>query len=233
MPLSHFSRFPFPSLQIIRMNSVAKQLLEGMVGARLIGFSYAWWTCVTSLVLLGRITGLPRQSGISKQKIASQCALLPDGIDMTSCKSSKKQQKHKNIVLNSEASWVRTQKKLIITHWFDWGLYSKGYSPADSGLSHNFFKNTKSCMAKLPILWIMDCGAKSRPKVQSYKGAQRRNRLASGESNSEYSTLTWVPVHYFYRSFLSGNESLLQACPTFALVTPLRDVWNLVCKEFL
>src|SRR5690606_28032910 len=54
-----------------------------------------------------------------------------------------------------------------------------------------------------------------------------------GKINSDFSTLNWVPVHYFYRSFPFEELSAFYAMSDIALVTPLRDGMNLVCKEFV
>src|SRR5690606_21897868 len=43
----------------------------------------------------------------------------------------------------------------------------------------------------------------------------------------------WVPVHYFYRSFPFEELSAFYSMSDVALVTPLRDGMNLVCKEYI
>src|SRR5690606_27794754 len=47
------------------------------------------------------------------------------------------------------------------------------------------------------------------------------------------STLNWQPIHYFYRSFPLEMLSAIYASADIALVTPLRDGMNLVCKEYI
>src|SRR5690606_14419793 len=73
----------------------------------------------------------------------------------------------------------------------------------------------------------------SRVKVKSYKELKKDIDLLVGRINSEYSTLEWVPVHYFYRSFPFDELSAFYNMSDIALVTPLRDGMNLVCKEFV
>jgi trehalose 6-phosphate synthase/phosphatase len=73
----------------------------------------------------------------------------------------------------------------------------------------------------------------SRDKVQSYKELREEIDLLVGRINSEYSTLNWVPVHYFYRSFPFEELSAFYNMSDIALVTPLRDGMNLVCKEYV
>src|SRR5690554_3089730 len=51
--------------------------------------------------------------------------------------------------------------------------------------------------------------------------------------NSNLSTLDWVPIHYFYRSFPLEELIAFYSMSNVALVTPLRDGMNLVCKEYI
>ena len=73
----------------------------------------------------------------------------------------------------------------------------------------------------------------SRDMVQSYKELKEEIDLLVGRINAEYSTLNWIPVHYFYRGFPFEELSAFYRMSDIALVTPLRDGMNLVCKEFV
>ncbi|MBD2770500.1 trehalose-phosphatase, partial [Hymenobacter sp. BT664] len=48
-----------------------------------------------------------------------------------------------------------------------------------------------------------------------------------------YRTISWNPVHYFYRSFPFEELAALYRLAEVALVTPMRDGMNLVAKEFV
>src|SRR6266513_2909330 len=67
------------------------------------------------------------------------------------------------------------------------------------------------------------------PRYHEFKG--RIDRLV-GDINGRFSTDTWLPVHYRFRSL--NRDDLLahyRACE-IALVTPLKDGMNLVAKEY-
>ena len=67
------------------------------------------------------------------------------------------------------------------------------------------------------------------PRYHEFKG--RIDRLV-GDTNGRFSTDTWLPVHYRFRSL--DRDDLLahyRACE-IALVTPLKDGMNLVAKEY-
>lgn len=73
----------------------------------------------------------------------------------------------------------------------------------------------------------------SRDTVKKYKELKEEIDTLVGRINSAYSTLNWVPVHYFYRGFPFAELSAFYHMSDIALVTPLRDGMNLVCKEFV
>ena len=54
-----------------------------------------------------------------------------------------------------------------------------------------------------------------------------------GRINSQYSTITWNPILYFYRSFPFDELAAFYHMADVALVTPVRDGMNLVAKEFI
>jgi trehalose 6-phosphate synthase/phosphatase len=72
----------------------------------------------------------------------------------------------------------------------------------------------------------------SRAGVPKYEALKLEIEQLVGEINGRYSTMDWVPVHYMYRA-LERDELLAyyRACG-IALITPLKDGMNLVCKEF-
>src|SRR5690606_18540451 len=73
----------------------------------------------------------------------------------------------------------------------------------------------------------------SRDSVQSYKELKEAIALLVGGINSRYSTLNWKPVQYCYRRFQFNELSAYYSMADIALVTPLRDGMNLVCKEYV
>jgi trehalose 6-phosphate synthase/phosphatase len=54
-----------------------------------------------------------------------------------------------------------------------------------------------------------------------------------GNINAKFRTITWTPIIYFYRSFPFDSLPALYKIADIALVTPLRDGMNLVCKEYV
>jgi trehalose 6-phosphate synthase len=72
----------------------------------------------------------------------------------------------------------------------------------------------------------------SRTDIPKYRELKEEVERLVSEINGEFSDAGWVPVHYFHRSF--DREELIAhyRAADVALVTPLKDGMNLVCKEY-
>ncbi|WP_296699667.1 bifunctional alpha,alpha-trehalose-phosphate synthase (UDP-forming)/trehalose-phosphatase [Algoriphagus sp.] len=223
--IAFFQHIPFPSYEIIRMIPWRKQILEGVCGADLIGF-HTYDDMRHFLSAVGRITGMSGESGyIQAENRIINVDSFPMGIDYNKFAKQAKSRKTQNIVKDFRAK-VGDQKLLLTIDRLD---YSKGI-PQRIQVFDQLLKQHKELRGKVSMIMVV---VPSRDKVKSYKELKEEIDLLVGRINSEYSTLDWVPVHYFYRSFPFEELSAFYSMSDIALVTPLRDGMNLVCKEFV
>ncbi len=54
-----------------------------------------------------------------------------------------------------------------------------------------------------------------------------------GKLNSEFGRINWTPVFYFFKELSFDQLVQVYLSSDIALVTPLRDGMNLVCKEYI
>lgn len=73
----------------------------------------------------------------------------------------------------------------------------------------------------------------SREDVSAYQELKKEIDELIGRVNGKYSTGSWNPVHYRYTSIPFDELVALYSAADIALVTPLRDGMNLVCKEYV
>ncbi len=223
--IAFFQHIPFPSYEIIRMIPWRKEILEGVCGADLIGF-HTYDDMRHFLSAVSRITGMSGESGyIQAENRIINVDSFPMGIDYNKFAKQAKSRKTQNIVKDFRTK-VGEQKLIITIDRLD---YSKGI-PQRIHVFDQLLKQHKELRGKVSMIMIV---VPSRDKVQSYKELKEEIDLLVGRINSEYSTLDWVPVHYFYRSFPFEELSAFYSMADIALVTPLRDGMNLVCKEFV
>ena len=73
----------------------------------------------------------------------------------------------------------------------------------------------------------------SRSDVPQYQKLKRETDELVGRVNGEFSTVSWTPIWYFYRSMPFDNLIDLYTSSQIALITPVRDGMNLVAKEYV
>ncbi|MFC1644289.1 trehalose-6-phosphate synthase [Candidatus Omnitrophota bacterium] len=73
----------------------------------------------------------------------------------------------------------------------------------------------------------------SRETVTTYKKLKKEIDEIIGRINGKFSTGLWAPVHYNYGTVPFNELVALYLAADVALVTPLRDGMNLVCKEYV
>lgn len=79
---------------------------------------------------------------------------------------------------------------------------------------------------------LMQVVIPSRTRVGDYQQLKDEIDRLVGKINGTYARTGWVPIHYQFRS-LEPNELLAYyRVSEVALITPLKDGMNLVCKEY-
>ncbi|WP_114750984.1 bifunctional alpha,alpha-trehalose-phosphate synthase (UDP-forming)/trehalose-phosphatase [Pleomorphovibrio marinus] len=223
--IAFFQHIPFPSYEIIRMLPWRREILEGMVGADLIGF-HTYDDMRHFLSAVGRLLGLSNESGyIQADNRLVNVDSFPMGIDYGKfSKAATSKKTLKNIKKFKEQ--LGDQKLLLTIDRLD---YSKGI-PQRIKAFDRLLEEHPDFHGKVSMIMVV---VPSRAKVKTYQELKEEIDTLVGRINSRFSTLNWVPVHYFYRSFPFDELSAFYAMSDIALVTPLRDGMNLVCKEFV
>ena len=79
---------------------------------------------------------------------------------------------------------------------------------------------------------LVQVAVPSRARVGAYRRIRREVDALVGQINGEFASPTWSPIHYLYRSIPGDVMLALYRAADVMLVTPLRDGMNLVAKEF-
>jgi trehalose 6-phosphate synthase len=72
----------------------------------------------------------------------------------------------------------------------------------------------------------------SREEVPHYQALKNRIERLISEINGEFTREGWIPIHYLYRSLERDGLVAYYRVAEIALITPLKDGMNLVCKEY-
>lgn len=223
--IGFFLHIPFPSYEIYRTLPYRKDILEGLLGADLIGFhTFEYMRHFFSAVY--RIIGLePNLGTFNVNDRAVQVDAFPMGIDYNKYyEASKVEAVEKQI--ETFRNQYRNKKMILGVDRLD---YSKGIINRVRAFD-KFLQRNPEFKEKVTFLMVV---VPSRINVDQYKQLQEDLDEAVGHINGKYSTLNWTPIHYFFRSIPFEQLSALYNIADIAFVTPLRDGMNLVAKEYV
>ncbi|SEA16431.1 trehalose 6-phosphate synthase/phosphatase [Arachidicoccus rhizosphaerae] len=223
--IGYFQHIPFPSYEVFRLIPWRNELLTGMLGADLIGFhTYDDVRHFISAIL--RILDVQSNMNVIEfEKRLITAEAFPMGIDydkyFNHVKSTNTQKYSRKIIAQLEG------KKLVIS--IDRLDYSKGIVQRLKGYEC-FLRNYPQYREKVIYYQLI---VPSRDKVLEYDRLKQEIDKLVSHINAEYSSLSWQPIQYFYRAWSFDMLSALYNAADIALVTPLRDGMNLVCKEYI
>jgi len=214
LKIGYFHHIPFPSFELFRTLTHKKELLEGLLGADLIGFhTYDYVRHFMSSVM--RILQLDRHLfTLPYQQRTVTVDAFPMGIDVQHFSSTKITPK-------------KSIYKMILS--IDRLDYSKGIPERLLGYEH-FLQHHPEFHGNVNLKLMI---APSREVMDSYDQLKSLIEQKVAEINGKYGSQSWMPIWYLYQSFPQEDLIPLYQSADVMLVTPLRDGMNLVAKEYL
>lgn len=223
--IGFFLHIPFPSYEVYRTLPWRKEILNGILGADLIGFH----TFDYARHFLSAVNRLLDIDYISNQLVYQHRAIkvdsFPLGIDYETYASGGKSSKARKI-LEKHKNSLNDCKVILSVDRLD---YSKGIINRLKAYQL-FLKIFPEYREKVTLFLIV---VPSRSKVPQYQQIKVEIDKTVGEINGKYNTISWTPIHYYYRSFNFDHLSAFYQLADIALITPLRDGMNLVAKEYV
>jgi len=223
--IGFFLHIPFPSSEVFSLLPWRGEILEGMLGADLIGFhtpSYMRHFATTIQRVLGLETNIDRVHHDGRE---TRIGVFPMGIDVEgwSARAEDPSVYHEAERIREEA---RGRKIIVGIDRLD---YTKGLEPRLLAIER-LFEQEPALSERVRMIQVT---VPSREGVEAYAGLRRRIDEAVGRINSAYATPGAVPVHRLHRALSEQNVAALYSAADVMLVTPLRDGMNLVAKEFV
>ncbi len=223
--IGFFQHIPFPSYEVFRLIPWRSELLNGLLGADVIGF-HTYDDVRHFISAVNRINGV---SNLANELRVDSRSVVVDAFPI-----SIDYRKYRSLAENS--STRRNERKLrqLINHnrliiSIDRLDYSKGITHRLQAYQL-FLERHPELRGKVTMIQLV---VPSRDTVKKYKELKEEmNRMVS-EINGRFSTLGWQPIQHFYRSFPIHLLSALYKAADVALVTPMRDGMNLVSKEYI
>ena len=223
--IGFFLHIPFPSFELFRLLPWRKRILNGLLGANLIGFHTHDYVR-HFLSSTARIVGAEHSMGaLTIGDKVVKVDVFPMGIDYDKYSSSAEDARVKKR-LTAIRKKVNERKIILSIDRLD---YTKGIVQRLEAFDLFLLQNPEY-KGKVTLILV---AVPSRTGVEDYM--ELRNRLEGlvGRINGEHGTIGWVPVWYLYRFIPFERLVALYKTADVALVTPLRDGMNLIAKEFI
>ncbi len=232
--IGFFLHIPFPSFEIFRTLPWRKEVLRGLLGADLVGFhTYDYERHFLSSVR--RLLGLEVSfNDIYLEDRIIKVDSFPMGIDYKKFsnaakehlertpenQSELKQRLNKHKIANPKAKFLLSIDRLD---------YSKGIAKRLNAFEY-FLNKYPHYKEKVRLIIL---AVPSRSNVPQYQLLKKEVDELVGRINGEFSTVSWTPIWYFYRSMPFDNLIDLYTSCDIAWLTPIRDGMNLVAKEYI
>jgi trehalose 6-phosphate synthase/phosphatase len=225
--IGYFFHIPFPTYEIIKLlpRTWRQALIKGILGADVVGFHTTDYVQhflqsvseVLTLPIIDHRIVLPDRSILIKD--------FPISIDFNKFNTSgldtevfATQQHYKNL--------LRHNKIIFSVDRLD---YTKGITSRLLGYER-FLLQHPDWHDKVTFVMTV---VPSRDKIGQYQELKRDIEETIGRINGLFGTIGWRPIVYSYRSLTFTELMALYTACDIALITPIRDGMNLVCKEFV
>lgn len=227
LSIGFFLHIPFPHYEIFRFLPAEwrRDLLEGLLGADLVGFhtfDYAQYFLRCVLRILGHENQMGKLLVHDRTvKVASFPMGVPFNKFATAADSA--------VVCEEKEMIKRTlaQTKLILS--VDRQDYSKGILNRLEGFE-TFLETNPDWCGKVTLLMVV---VPSRIGIEDYERMKKGIEEQVGRINGQFGSVSWTPILYQYRSLSFESLVALYTISDVALVTPLRDGMNLIAKEYV
>ena len=222
--IGFFLHIPFPSYEVFRMLPWREEILQGMLGADLVGFhTYSYVShfldCVHALLGHEHVLG---EIALGERRVRVDA--FPMGIDWKRFSDAA----HDPAVAR-EAARIRRSEDLRVLLSIDRMDYTKGIVERLLAFDEFLSRNPRFKERVILLMLLVP----SRTRVEEYRELKKRVDELIGQINGKHGTVAWTPIRYLYRTLPFPNLLSLYQAADVLLVTSLRDGMNLVAKEYV
>ena len=223
--IGYFHHIPFPSYEVFRQIPWRDRLLEGVLGADLIGF-HTYDDIRHFISAVTRVLGL--SSSVNQLMVNNRPVIVdafPMSIDYQRFVELTTDEKVQGNI--GKTRQVLHEARMILS--VDRLDYSKGILQRLQAFDL-LLKTHPEYKEKVSLFMIV---VPSRDRVGPYRKLKKEIDRTVSNINARYQTLGWQPIFYLYRSITPELLSAMYQTADVCLVTPLRDGMNLVSKEYV
>ena len=226
-PIAFFLHIPFPTEEVFRVLPWRRQVLEGMLGADLVGFhteEYAGDFLGCCERLLEADVDYQRQV-VHWGGREVRVGVFPIGIDVEEFRAAATTPEAAERVARIRQGLGGAQLVLGV----DRLDYSKGILERLHAV--DVLLDTHPELRRRLV--FLQLAVPSREQVLDYRELKRQVDEMVGRVNGKHGTANWQPVRYLYRAVPREELVAYYRAADVCLVNPLRDGMNLVAMEYV
>ena len=224
--IGYFSHIPFPPLELFAQLPWRRQVLEGLLGADLLGFQRGGDAAnfVRAVRRLTDLTTHGQQITVGKRHVRAQAfGISIDSRAFDALARTPEVHERARLLrhdLGDPQVLLLGVDRLDYTKGIRHRLKAYGELLADGRLSAE-------------TTTLVQVASPSRENVGAYQQLRDEVELLVGRINGEFGTVGHAPVQYLHQSFPMDEMAALYLAADVMLVTALRDGMNLVAKEYV
>jgi trehalose 6-phosphate synthase/phosphatase len=224
--IGFFFHIPFPSFEIFRLLPVKwrKAIVDGILGADVVGFHTNDY--VEYFLKAARLVSEygNKLHYINMGNRIVKVDSFPISIDF-----DKFNDAFDDPAVASARSDARLSLKERIIFSVDRLDYSKGIIHRLRGYQR-FLELNPDWHEKVSFVMVV---VPSRDTIEQYQQMKSDIDQTVGKINADFGSISWQPIIYQYRSMPYHELVGMYTASDVALITPVRDGMNLVCKEYV
>ena len=233
--IGFFLHIPFPPVELFMQLPWRTEIIEGLLGADLVGFQLAGGA-QNFLFLSRRLVGANTSRGavgvrsrFGEVELASRTVRVgafPISIDSGALDHAARDRNVRRRARKIRADLGNPRKVLLGVDRLD---YTKGIDVRLKAFSELLAEGR----AKRDDTVLVQLATPSRERVESYQILRNDIERQVGHINGEYAEVGHPVVHYLHRPVPREDLVAFFVASDVMLVTPLRDGMNLVAKEYV
>ncbi|OBF22158.1 trehalose-6-phosphate synthase [Mycobacterium kubicae] len=235
LTIGFFLHIPFPPVELFMQLPWRTEIIEGLLGADLVGFHLAGGA-QNFLILSRRLIGAETSRGsvgvrsrfgeVQLPSRSVRVGAFPISIDSQALDQAARERNIRRRAKEIRAELGNPRKVLLGVDRLD---YTKGIDVRLKAFSELLAEGR----AKRDDTVLIQLATPSRERVESYKILRHDIEREVGHINGEYGEVGHPVVHYLHRPVPREELIAFFVASDVMLVTPLRDGMNLVAKEYV
>jgi trehalose 6-phosphate synthase len=235
LTIGFFLHIPFPPVELFMQLPWRTEIIEGLLGADLVGFHLVGGA-QNFLILCRRLIGVDTSRGsvgvrsrFGEVQLGSRTVRVgafPISIDSTALDRRARDRSIRRRAREIRAELGNPRRVLLGVDRLD---YTKGIDVRLKAVSELLAEGR----AKRDDTVLVQLATPSRERVESYQVLRSDIERQVGHINGEYGEVGHPVVHYIHRPVPRDELIAFFVAGDVMLVTPLRDGMNLVAKEYV